>query len=252
MNPSDYESTFNTRGDHYNEASRIAIDARKHERSILVELLLLESHHLVIDAPAGGGYLADGLLDRGHPTENILCVEPSSVFARGIAPSLNGVVASLGRIPVANDSIDRVASLAGLHHLNSKRDFFAEAFRTLKSGGMIAVGDVLDSTPQALFLNGPVDEFTETGHCGIFVRRGEMRETLRAVGFVDVAEKHVEFNWEFTDAATMVAYCRTLFGMTQATPADVANAIAEHLSVSLRANKCSLPWALTYATGVKP
>jgi len=53
---------------------------------------------------------------------------------------------SVASIPeIGNNSVDRVLSLAGLHHLTAKQkqQFFFEAHRVLRPGGLIVVADVM-------------------------------------------------------------------------------------------------------------
>jgi ubiquinone/menaquinone biosynthesis C-methylase UbiE len=55
---------------------------------------------------------------------------------------------------VASNAVDRVLSLAGLHHMSTdqKQQFLAEAYRVLRPGGMIVVADVMDGYDMAKHL----------------------------------------------------------------------------------------------------
>ncbi|MEM7280726.1 MAG: class I SAM-dependent methyltransferase, partial [Pseudomonadota bacterium] len=166
MSVTDYVDTFDSRGDLYNHAAEINRNARDQERRYLVDLLKIQSHHLVCDAPAGGGYLAEGLVDLVESPRQITCVEPSRQFAQPIPEKFKRLLAPIHNIPCDKACFDRVGSLAGLHHLKDKQSFFDECNRILKPGGLVAFADVLADTSVARFLNGPVDQFTETGHKG--------------------------------------------------------------------------------------
>ena len=247
-----YLDTFNTRGDSYNEAALIHPLARDVERRILIDLLDLEPAHRVCDAPAGGGYLADGVAPLVADPRHIVCVEPSQTFAATIDPRYVVHIAPLDALPLADGSVDRVGSLAGLHHLVGKRAFFHEAFRVLRPGGRIAVGDVLDGTPVAAFLNGPVDRFTTTGHEGHFLQPGETAALLNDAGFADVTEEHREFSWTFDGVDQMVRYCKSLFGLVNAELSEVREALDAHFEVEESGGVVRLPWSLVYGTGTRP
>lgn len=248
----DYVETFDARGASYNEAAAMAPRARDAERATLIELLRVEPDHLVCDVPSGGGYLAEGLRPRVRDARQILCVEPSAVFAACIDPAHATHVGPVDAWPVGDASLDRVASLAGLHHLEAKAPLLAEAARALRPGGRIAVGDVLDGTAPARFLDGPVDRFTATGHRGRFVRAGELTTMLRAAGFVDVDERHRRCDWRFASTCAMVAFCRALFGLVHASAAEVSAALHGAFDIRAAPSGVRLPWSLTFAVGRRP
>lgn len=246
-----YLSTFDARGDLYNDAALIAPRARLIERQILIDLLRVEPDHVVVDAPAGGGYLAEGIRNLVREPSQIACVEPSRKFAEAIDTAFTKYISPLDDMPLASGTIDRVGSLAGLHHLTDKARFFQEACRVLKPGGLIVVGDVVEKTPVAGFLNGPVDLYTTTGHRGVFLRESECASLLAAAGFVVISEEHRCCHWEFESVEQLVRYCRTLFGMVKATEHQVRDAIAEFFPLELTAGSVKLPWSLVYGVGVK-
>lgn len=203
---SEYTDIFNQRGDLYNEATLIHPLARDIERQILIDFLQLESHHIVCDVPAGGGYLAEGIRNYLENPNQIICVEPSDKFAEDIDAAFTKRIASMNELPFSDNTVDRVGSLAGLHHHAEKVRFFNEAYRILKKGGILAVGDVLEGTNIGQFLNGPVDRFSATGHCGLFLKEGECEMMLREAGFDDVEEKHISYFWTFDSEEQMIRY----------------------------------------------
>ena len=79
-----YVDIFSYRGHKYNEASELAPMARNEERALLLQMADLRSNLLVLDAPAGGGYVQDALLGSGlYPLLRVINVEPSKEFASG-------------------------------------------------------------------------------------------------------------------------------------------------------------------------
>jgi len=249
---SQYEEIFNQRGHLYNRACQRYPQARETERKLLLDLLDLQPGLVVCDAPAGGGYLADGIMPPTGEHLRIVCVEPSPIFAKGIPPRFERVVASLHSLTLATHSVDRVGSLAGLHHLEPKTDFFKEAYRILKSGGRFSVADVLDGSAPALFLNDTVDRLSDTGHQGVFLQRGELTSFLKTSGFVSVQEDYHQFTWDFSDMPAMAEYFKDLFGLTKGSLEHVRDEVRHALSVTVSAEGAHACWSLLYASGIKP
>ena len=245
----DYEQIFEQRGSLYNRATRACPQARARERALLLERLALQPGVTVCDAPAGGGYVAEEIARRGI---DVICVEPSRAFATDIDRGFRTVITPLEEIALPAASVDRVASLTGLHHLPSKAAFLREAARILRPGGRIAVADVLDGTAPAHFLNGPVDRLSETGHDGRFLAPGELTRLLEEAGFAEAAEEHCEYTWPFADVPTMVRYCSDLFGLTKGTPDEVLMELERGPGVSRGADGVALRWSLVYASAVVP
>lgn len=246
-----YREIFQERGDLYNRATRLAPEARAEERDALIDRLSLDEGLSVCDVPAGGGYLADGIAARYGDRIELVCIEPSPVFAADLASDYRRVVGSMERLPLADGCVDRLGSLAGMHHLPDRPAFLAEAVRVLRPGGRLVLADVAVDTDPARFLNGPVDQLCSTGHDGDFLRPGEVGDGLRALSLIDVEESYIPLRWRFADRETMVAFCRDLFGLTQGTLADVDEAIASHLEVDVE-DGVSMAWGLRYICGRKP
>ena len=247
-----YQEIFNARGHLYNNANQLYPLARRTERDFVLDLLDLEPDLTVCDAPAGGGYVAQGVDERTRGRSRVVCVEPSPNFARGIDPKFQTVIAPLDKIPLDSVSMDRVVSLAGLHDLKEKKGFIKEAFRLLKPGGKFAVGDVQEGSAAGRCLNDSVHRMTETGHHGAFLRRGELISLLNERGFIDVREEYREFYWTFPDRGTLVKYCHLLFGMVKASLPQVEEELKRHFTIEVGSNAARLPWSLVYGVGTKP
>jgi SAM-dependent methyltransferase len=250
--PSDYERTFEARGGSYNAATALCPEARATERRLLLDLLACEPGEVVSDAPAGGGYLAAGMARAVGATGQVVCVEPSPVFAAGTPAGIACVRALPEALGLAAGAVDRVGSLAAMHHLDAKQPYVAEVFRVLRPGGRFGLAEARTNSPVARFLNGSVHRLTDTGHVGRFVAAGEITARLTAAGFGAVSEREHAYTWDFPDHATMVRYCHDLFGLVSAAPDEVARVLADDLGIVEDAAGAHLRWSLVYAVGTKP
>ena len=243
-----YRRIFELRGGSYNAAHALAPDARETERALLLDRLDLRPGMRVLDVPAGGGWVADGLRAR-RAGGSTVCLEPAGAFAAGIEPIHPRVRGALVQLPFAAACFDRVASLAGTHHLEDRLAFFRECRRVLSPGGRLVVADAAADSPVARFLNGPVDRFTATGHVGTFFEAGEATALLTRTGFVEAREEHLPYAWTFPDRRTLVRFCALLFGLVRATEDDVGAALDAHFAIVEDADgRALLPWSLVYAS----
>jgi SAM-dependent methyltransferase len=246
-----YRDIFDLRGMLYNRATRACPEARSEERRLMLERLRLDGARRLCDLPAGGGYLADGI-DRGRFADlEVVCVEPSSVFARDVAPGNAVLIAAMGDLPLSAGACDRVGSLAGIHHLTDKRPFFSEVSRILAPGGVACVADVAVGTPVAAFLNDAVDRHTQTGHQGLFLHPGELSERMAEAGLSPLAEEHLACPWTFASRQEMAEFCRDLFGMVRADSPRVREELEAALPVHETPAGVTLGWSLTYAVATK-
>jgi cyclopropane fatty-acyl-phospholipid synthase-like methyltransferase len=228
----------------YNKATSILPHAREKERQLVIDQLRLSPGLTVCDVGAGGGYLSEGIEGATNGNCRIVCIENSQHFLDSIPGRFEKHLFSLHDIHLPDRSFDRIASLAGLHHLERKRDFFREAYRLLGEGGRLVVADVLAHTPPAEFLNGPVDRYTDIGHDGMFFERGELMDLCLDSGFSSVGEMYCQYTWDFPDHESMRSYCQTLFRMTKATPEEVDTAIRDHLEIIRTSRGVHLAWSL--------
>lgn len=236
----------------FNEANRAYPRARSAERDLLVDLLDPRPGQIIVDAMAGGGYLAEGIRQRTGGAARILCLDPSASFTGSIAPEFERLTGRPDALPLADGSVARVASLAGIHHLGRVLEFFCEAFRILAPGGRFALADALAGSPAARWLNGPVDRLSDIGHDGAFPAAGELTRMLRAAGFTGVEETAHAYTWDFPDLDALAWFCKRLFRLRRADEAEVRGAVLDTLRVAVDENGARMEWGLVFATGVRP
>ena len=109
-----YTDIFNARGHSYNLAHAVCPSARHPERQLLLNLLKLKPQDIVLDVPAGGGFVAEALQEHVLKT---ICIEPSPEFARSIPPGLQTHSTPIYKTGLPACFATKYASLAGLHHL---------------------------------------------------------------------------------------------------------------------------------------
>lgn len=244
----DYQQVFDARGHLYNDAMLESPGARDGERAALFALVDLRPGQRIMDAPAGGGFVADGAHGLTGGQAELVCVEPSAHFSAPIAGRYPVLNCPLQAVPLPDASIDVVLSLAGLHHVGDRRPIYREWARLLRPGGQLAVADVAAGTGTARFLNGFVDQHTPGGHDGVFIREDEFSEDLAAAGLRVAADHLQDVPWRFPDRAALGRFCRTLFGVTGASPDEVAAALERDVGVDRQpGGGLLLRWQLRYA-----
>ena len=244
-----YPEIFERRGDSYDRAMRLYPAARAQEFQMVLELARLSPGQLVVDAPAGGGYLP-----KHSPTPvHWLPVETTSVF--GGACTHSGVqvlrTASLTRLPIADGAVDCVISLAGVHHMSEedKAGFYGEVHRILRPGGRFALADVHRDSPVAGFLNGFVHEHNPMGHEGLFLGEHTAGMLAKAGFHVETAQRR-HYAWVFPSLQAMGHFCRLLFGI-EAEDRMVVEAIGELLGFECRGHSVRMHWDLLGLAAVR-
>jgi len=244
-----YEDIFTVRGDAYHEAMTRWPDARAQELCLLVDALRPRAGETLVDAPAGGGYLASWL-PAGVRYVAVEAARP--FFDRCPEGGLHSrVLSPLAKIDLPDRSADLVNCLTGLHHEPDVGGVLAELVRVLRPGGRLGVADVQLGSPPDRFLNGFVHAHSSCGHRGAFFDE-TLGDALREAGLREVTLAMAPLRWRFPDASAMVAFVRLLFGVDRASDAEIQAGIAEGLGIDpLRDGGVALRWGLLVATGCK-
>ena len=245
-----YEDIFTARGDAYHEAMTCWPDARAEELSLLIDALRPQAGETLLDAPAGGGYLASRL----PAGVRYIAVEAARPFFDRCPEDdrCRRVLSPLAKIELPDRSADLVTCLTGLHHEPDVGGVLAEFVRVLRPGGRLGVADVALGSPPDRFLNGFVHEHSSTGHRGAFFDAA-LADALREAGLGEVTLALVPLRWRFSDASAMAAFVRLLFGVDRASDAEIDAAIRQTLgSDPLPGGGVALRWGLLQATGRKP
>lgn len=244
-----YTEIFNQRGKSYEQAMRKYPLARIQEFTNIVQLADLEHGLTVCDVPSGGGYLKDFMQHNTH----LISIDTSKIFFELLNQDEQSQIIhcpNLAEIPLSSNSVDRIISLAGLHHVESRLNFYQEAYRLLKNNGLFCIADVKTGSGVADFLNIFVDRYSTTGHQGDFLTITD-QQYLEKAGFQVTFSDVMQYHWSFDSIEDMTSYCRQLFGMDKAKDEEVLQGIETYLGYQLIENKCYMNWELLFLKAIK-
>jgi ubiquinone/menaquinone biosynthesis C-methylase UbiE len=248
-----YTEIFEERGELYNKAHELYPEARLPERKTFLKWLNPQAGETILVAAAGGGFDAVGIKEILHPNKaEIICVEPSLRFAQQIPRCFRILNAPLADIPIEDRSVDAVACLAALHHVEERKEVFDEWDRILKPGGRMILADVESGSLNGEFLNVCVNEFTPGGHEGKFLEIGELTEEFDARGYENLSERSEDVSWIFSGESAAADFAWHLFGMAKATKSEVEVCLSRRLSLIKIDDEVILPWSLRFFRGQKP
>jgi len=242
-----YEDIFRQRADAYHKAMELFPRARAAEFDIPVSRARLQAAAVVCDAPAGGGYLRPHLpVDIGA----YIAVEmaPDFVSHCPAGPGDRVVHSPLSAIDLPDGSVDAVLSIAGVHHLERKQDFYREAARILKPGGSFVLMDAEAGSAVDRFLNGFLDAHNSMGHSGVFLDR-ETASAVSDCGFEIRCDEVVHYPWSFDSELDMGVFCRLLFGMDLASERQVIAGVDRILGRRDGPGNVNLEWCLRLVIG---
>lgn len=231
-----YARDFAERGSSYDRAMRAHPAARRAEFAQVVRAARLRPGDRVGDVPAGGGYL------RAHLPADVMWLghEPCASFG---AEAAHGDSHGVLPLPWSDASLDRVISLAGVHHHEDKRPFHREPARVLRPGGLYALSDVASGSPVGRFLDGFVGERNRTGHAGSYLGP-ETPSQLREAGFVVREDELRRFHWVAADPGSLADFCVVLFGLAD-TPRELfLEVAARELGIETLPDGVGLRWEL--------
>lgn len=231
-----YTRDFAERGSAYDRAMRAHPLARRAEFAQVIRAARLGPGHRVGDVPAGGGYLRSHL----PPDVTWLGHEPCASFGAG-----SGHADTRGVLPLPwpDASLDRVISLAGVHHHDDKLPFHLEVARVLVPGGLYALSDVAADSAVGGFLDGFIGSRNRTGHAGRYLGP-ETPVQLRAAGLEVMEDSIRRFHWTAPDRDALADFCIGLFGLADTSRETFLEAADRALGIDDLPGHVGLRWEL--------
>lgn len=230
----DYQEQFSKRCESYFLAMSKYPQALSEEFRVATEFLALKGDETVVNIPAGCVNL-EQFLDK---TIHYKPFEINEHFAKRVGQE----ICCLFNIPCESQSVDRVISVAGLHHTSQeeRKLFYQEVKRILKSSGFFVIADVQQGSNQDRWLNEFVHTYNSLGHQGHFWSNEDIA-LLNEAGFtVELYEKN--YTWNFANRAEMLDFSKDLFYLDKASPPI----INQGLDTILYADSTRIPWKLLY------
>jgi ubiquinone/menaquinone biosynthesis C-methylase UbiE len=243
-----YEEIFEERGYLYHKGMTLYPQARREEFSNIIKLAQIRQGDIICDIPSGGGYMKNFI----NTNVKIVSIETSRAFAKLCKANGNSDVAhtNLNNLPIKTNSVDRVLTLAGLHHVENKLTFYGESYRILKNNGILCIADAWQGGMVSMFLDVFVNEHNSMGHQGAYLDE-TTKGDLEKCGFGVSYLSSIKYHWRFDSLDDMVTYFQLLFGIDKASYEELLYGITKYLGYSLINKEYCLNWELTFYRGVK-
>ena len=242
-----YKDIFNNRADSYHKAMLDWPSARDQEFEAILQGLHIAPQDIVVDLPAGGGYLSWYL-----PDCQLHHIETSELFAE-LCHSKSPYpldIADLNNLPFQDNSVDYVLSLAGLHHTENKAELFNEVYRVLKPGGQFVLADASEGSATANFLDGWMGKHNSMGHNGWYFDKTTEQSLLdNSFQITGIADKN--YHWCFDTKQQAAQYCKLMFGIDLASESDIEKALGSLLGFSSLKDRVGLNWQLRFINCTK-
>jgi|TARA_Y100000034_G_scaffold13170_1_gene13815 SAM-dependent methyltransferase len=165
------------------------------------------------------------------------------------------------KLEVPNDSVDRISTIATLHHYddrsmntgtNGRQRALDEFYRVLREGGTLVVGDVAHGTaPQRYFdaIDNPV-HCHPRGHPHDFLDERIARELCEEAGFKDVKFEIERVPWIFDDEEQAKEFLHTIHN-AKCSPEESLEIAKQHTPYSEVGRRKQIGWELFYLTAKK-
>jgi SAM-dependent methyltransferase len=232
----EYKQAFLKRGSRYDYAVNKYGNVLKEEFTTAVRVLDLKPFESVVVIPAGGmplhKYIDDKLNIAYHAFEPL----------KNEHNDFSMKYCELTQIPLGDCSIDKMITLATFHHVHEKREETLTEFRrVLKNEGILVIGDVIEGSPQATWLNEFVNKWNSNGHNGYFLQTAHASD-IEKLGFqVEVSTE--SYNWSFDNDDEALDFVLNLFGLDLI---EDTNTLLDAMKDILGYHNLKFRWELMY------
>jgi SAM-dependent methyltransferase len=234
----EYEALFSKRAESYLAALSYCPTAMDEEFAAAINACDLHDGETLVSIPGGCENLRNALAATGRHVHYLPFETSPEIASLTKTPT-----ARLNAIPLPSSSVDKVLSLASLHHATDEERaaFYIECRRILRPGGQLIIGDVEKGSKQDAWLNTFVNDHSTPGHAGKFWDKDADKSLFEAQGFHTITRKYT-YAWTFPLTPVMLNYCKQLFYLDKASLPQ----IQEGLSTFLNASETQFEWSLLF------
>lgn len=164
---------------------------RQIHQSILEASLNLEPHpKTLLDIGSGSG-ISTHMLSASLPKTHITALDQK--LPLNLDSKISFVSGKAEKLPFVESSFDVITASLSLHHWQDKKKGISEAFRVLRKGGYLIIGDPLLDGPLRFRFLGWLAQVTDGG---TFTAPNELKEYLTQAGFsgIEISAVPSSFN----------------------------------------------------------
>jgi ubiquinone/menaquinone biosynthesis C-methylase UbiE len=200
----------------------------------------------ILDLGAGDGFLTNYLTEK-FPQAKIYAVDNSKSMLSNTSKrgKITYITTESDNLPLKEDSIDLVISLASFHHINKKDETFKEIQRILTEEGLFIIADVLDKTKTQEFFDTIVREHCITGHDFPFLNSELVRKLANSNNLTHEHSKLKDTSWQFRTRDDMASFIKNLLSL-EITEDELLKILFEHFPITIKTNRIQLKWQLGY------
>jgi SAM-dependent methyltransferase len=190
------------------------------------------------------------------PEGQVLAMDTSAGMLQGLAARIDGRLITMTHLtgphlPLPDNSVDLVTSLANFHHVPDKITQAREFARVLRPGGRLIIGDVADGTNIQRYFDGTVHEVSSTGHEHRFLDRWDCDILCQESGLTLTSWEIHPTPWVFETAAQAAAFLHMIHDASCTAEECLSRASLE-LGTHEREGRFVIFWKLSFLVAHKP
>ena len=166
----------------YDKVAYFQRDVGNRLMALIPQSVLFEQNNTVVDLGCGTGYFTPKLKHNDNQVVGIDLSEGMIAYSRKHRKGdINWLVGDAEILPFADNSVDLVFSSLAVQWCNSYSQLFAELYRVLKPGGLVAFSTLLDGTLKEL--EASWQEVDSYRHVNSFSVCSDIDEASNSAGF---------------------------------------------------------------------
>ncbi len=245
------ESRFDLIGASYEEAISRFPAARSDEKWLL-DKLRLQPKDVVLEFTAGSGYLTLMLAKKAG---KVVAQDISSVMLKlsenkAKKEGVSNISYYHEEDPdwpgLEPNSFDKAVCLGGFHHIPDQVRAVQNAFRLLKPGGILVVGDFADCSNIQKYFDEAVHKHTDNGHKGLFLTTSRMINIGRICEFSETVAERIDVPFIFSSEQEIGLFYQLVHALRQTQEEALAD-IKRYMGIKKEGNQLIVPMDYVYA-----